>query len=494
MAISVFATNALDEGTNSSGSIDSFGSLPDGAAVWVAIIRADAHSTGAVTSVTDDASPSNTYTFQMYIDNGGLEPEIELWVADNISGSPTTISWSAMSSVGTSIAVIVFQGQDTPSVRSLGTGGALPSTGGYDSLSDYATTSDVNDYLVLLAGCDAQTNSVSWDGVTVAPLAATPGSGMDSAIAFGAAVAGAVGSENAEMVGNSAATGPTWVYFAAVVAVSPSPPIGVSESLAETGVLGARVPVSGTESLAEVGKASGQRRVSGAESLAETPALKVVVGLTGAEHVAETPALSLSQAPTGAESVAETHALRLSQAPTGAEHLSEVLSSLVIAKVSGTEELAETPALEVSAAPTGHELLEETGLVTLPAAVASGTEHLAEAPALVTSATPTGTEALTEAGAVTTHAFPTGAERLAETHKLVVSAKPKRLQQLTEASQLRTQTPVAGAEALTELGVVAVAVPVAGAESLGEVGSVVVGPGPSISAPVFSQSKRARFG
>jgi PKD repeat protein len=223
MSISVYASNALDEGTQSSGSIDSFGPLPNGAAVWVAITRADAHSTGAVTSVTDDASPSNNYVFQMYIDNGGSEPEIELWVADNITGSPTTIFWSAESSADTSIAVVVFQGQATPSVESLGTGGALPSDGSTDFLSDDATTANVDDYLVLLAGVDAQSNSISWSGDTVTPTAFTAGSG-DSAIAFALAPAGATGSLNAEIAGDSSASGPTWVYFAAAVAVAAGPP------------------------------------------------------------------------------------------------------------------------------------------------------------------------------------------------------------------------------------------------------------------------------
>ena len=223
MPISPYIWNALDEGTQSSGSIDSFGTLPNGAAVWVAITRADAHSTGAVTSVTDDASPSNNYVFQQYIDNGGSEPEIELWVADNITGSPTTIFWSAESSADTSIAVVVFQGQATPSVESLGTGGALPSDGSTDFLSDDATTANVDDYIVLLAGVDAQGNSITWGGLTVAPTAFTAGVG-DSAIAFAIGVAGATGPQNAEITGNSVASGPTWVYFAASVAVGAGPP------------------------------------------------------------------------------------------------------------------------------------------------------------------------------------------------------------------------------------------------------------------------------
>src|SRR5271157_3760971 len=156
MAVTPGAAAAVDNGNGKTSGSLTLGSVPDHAAVWVAISRNAGHGAGPIGLVTDNAIPPNSYNFQQAVDDSGSSPEIELWVADDVTGAASlVISWTAVGGSATSIAALAVTGQTTPSVRALGTGGTTTATGGVDDLSDSVTTGDAGDLVVLLVGFKA---------------------------------------------------------------------------------------------------------------------------------------------------------------------------------------------------------------------------------------------------------------------------------------------------------------------------------------------------
>jgi PKD repeat protein len=230
MAILVCSSASADNGNGvSSGSL-TLGAVPNGAAIWVVFARNAGHAAGPIGTVTDNASPPNTYVFQTAADDGGGTPETELWIADNVVGSGLlTISWTAGAASATSIAAVAFQGQATPSLRALGAPATKVATGGQDILSGSVTTASAGDAVVLLVGSYVGGQPASYQQApypnvgTGFPQASTNGSTSNSAVGLFLAPSGPPGSQTIESAVQLSAFYAS-VYFAASVAVAPGPP------------------------------------------------------------------------------------------------------------------------------------------------------------------------------------------------------------------------------------------------------------------------------
>jgi|GEM_PF-1926962 PKD repeat protein len=211
MAIVVRASASVDNGNGKTSGSLTLGAVPNHAAVWLAIARNAPHSTGAIGTVTDNASPPNHYVFQQAIDNGGSAPEIELWIADDVVGAASlVISWTATGGSATSLAAAAFTGQATPSLRALGTGGH-----GAAPMSDSVAITSVNDLVLLLAGCASGGSNPNWTTLGGSALVThTIGTTSNSAIAMFQQSYGSTGSQTIE--GNSGS--PSLAWFAAAVA------------------------------------------------------------------------------------------------------------------------------------------------------------------------------------------------------------------------------------------------------------------------------------
>jgi hypothetical protein len=121
--VAVYSTVAQDypNGSTSNPPL-AIGAVPPASAIWVFVANNDPLTSGD--SVTDGLG--NIFVAQRRQSDSGGPPGVELWVADNVvGGTSDQIQYTRPSGTGTafSLAVIVFTGQATPSVRAFGSGG-----------------------------------------------------------------------------------------------------------------------------------------------------------------------------------------------------------------------------------------------------------------------------------------------------------------------------------------------------------------------------------